>query len=344
MRRPLLGTMVVLCSLLLAACAFNADGGADEGNGQASTQEAWPTASLTMIVPFDPGGGTDTMARTIAPYLSEELGVPISVENRPPSLVGHTEFLNADPLRTVLLTPAIPYVINDILLQEADFGLGDFAFLNAQTTDFGVVLVPPGSDVDSLDALISRIEANPDEVSIAVSTGSSGHVILAAMLEELGIDQGSIRLVTYAGGDELRAAIVGGQVDATFTQAEAFMPLIKGGKVEPLAISREEPDPRIPSVPTMNEALSSRGVDVPDVRGSTRTLAMNQMFRAEHPSAWDTLIAAYRAVLEDPEYQADAEKTSITTTWIGPEATEALIVEQKKLLSQYTEVLAGSLD
>src|SRR5262245_20258336 len=109
-----------------------------------ASAQTYPSRPVTILVPFDAGGSVDRLARGLAPYLSKQLGQPVTVENRPGAggQVGTTWFLQQpDDGYTLMVSPATPYLPTNILVTRARYKLDDFTFINGQWTDFAFLAV-----------------------------------------------------------------------------------------------------------------------------------------------------------------------------------------------------------
>ena len=129
------------------------------GPGTAFTQD-WPSRPVTIMVPFNAGGSLDRMARGIAPYLSKELGQPVTVTNRPGAggQVGTTWFLQQpDDGYTLMMTAATPYLPTNILITGAKYTLADFAFVNAQWSDYTFIAVHKDKRADAPAAIGAKV-------------------------------------------------------------------------------------------------------------------------------------------------------------------------------------------
>ncbi|HEU5323080.1 MAG TPA: tripartite tricarboxylate transporter substrate binding protein, partial [Methylomirabilota bacterium] len=274
---------------------------------------------------FNAGGSVDRMARGLATFLAAELGKPVSVVNRPGAggQAGTTWFLQQpDDGHVLMVSPATPYLPTNILVTGARYTLDDFAFVNAQWTDYAFLAVPKDKPYKSARELVDAIRANPGKLSAGVTFGSAGHISTLAMLEALGLPHDAVRLVTFDGGGPLRAALAGGHVDFSIQQAEGAETI--KDFIRPLAVFLEK---RVEDwdAPPINEALKAHGVTVPLVSGSVRALVAPAGFKKKHPQSYETLVAAYKKTLENPEFQAWLKANAIGGDWVGPERTTEII-------------------
>lgn len=316
----------------LAAAALTA------GSLGASAQ-TYPSKPVTIIVGFDAGGSVDRMARGMSTFLSKELGQPVTVENRPGAggQVGTSFFLTRpDDGYTLLISPATPYIVNNILVTNARYKLSDFDFINGQWSDFAFLAVPKDSPYKSLKELVDAIKAKPGTVKAGVTFGSAGHISTVVLLENLGLGPDAVRLVTFDGGGSLRTAIAGAQVDFSIVQAEGSETIVD--MIRPLAVFTEARRPGF-EAPPVNEALAPFNVKVPLISGSVRTLIAPAGFKQKHPADYAKLVAAYKATLANPDYQKQLADNKMGGEWIGPDKTNDIIKQNYDVLEQYKTLL-----
>src|SRR5580693_3051776 len=219
--------------------------------------QAWPRRPITIVVPFDVGGSADRLARGFAQYMPKYLGQPMTVVDRAGAsgMIG-TSWLLQQPADgyTVMLTPATPFIPINILVTRARFTLDDFTFVNAQWTDYTVLLVVKDRPWKTEAELIDAIRANPGKISTGVDFGSVGHISTVALLEALGPKPNAVRMVTFDGAGAMRTALAGGQVDFNIGQAEGAEVIREF--VRPLAVFL---DHRVPDydVPPINDVMKT---------------------------------------------------------------------------------------
>ncbi len=299
----------------------------------------WPTKPITIICPFDAGGSADRLARGLAPFLSKELGVPVTVENKPGAggQLGHTAVLQApDDGYTLLLSPVTPYMVNNILQTGAKFKMNDFAFANAQWIDYDSLFIGKDKPWKTFGELVSHIKANPKKVSTGVTFGSVAHLSTILLLQALKIPDGDVNIVTYDGGGPMRTAAIGGQIDFTITSGEGG--LANKDMLRSLAVWLEQPTQDWSGALPINEALKPYSATVPLISGTVRALATAQTFRQKYPDRWETLLAAYKRTLDNKEYKDWLKTNNMRGEWYGPEKSTKMILDSYDILEKYKDL------
>ena len=229
----------------------------------ASQAFAWPTKTVTVVVPFPPGGSTDSVARAIAPKLQEKFGQPFVVDNKPGATgtIGATFVKRAAPDgHTLLVTSLGPLVIAPHLIKNVPYDPGkDFDLITIAVQAPNVLVVPAASPFKSVADVIAAQKAKPESISFASSgNGSSDHLTAALFWQQTGTHG---LHVPYKGGAPAISDLLGGQVQASFQNINAVIEHVKAGKLRALAITSEKRSPLLPDVPTLAEA-GVKGVDV----------------------------------------------------------------------------------
>lgn len=310
------------------------------GSAGARAQQAWPTRPITFICGFGAGGSADRTARGLAQFLGPELGQPITVINRTGAggQVAAT-FVKSQPDDgyVLLATSISPYLQNSIVNTRAPYTLDDFAFINAQWSDWELVAGKKDLPFDTLADLLTSVRDNPGKHSVSVVPSSGGQLNVHILLDSLSIPSRNVRIVTYDSGAAARAAAAGGQVDFTVLGGdgtEGIRELIK-----PLAVIRETRVEGWDGVPTVNEALAPLKVEIPILSGSIRGLAARASFRTSHVDRWDKLVAAYERALKKPEAQEYFKKNAIGADWVGPERTTQIMRQTMEIITRYKDLM-----
>lgn len=299
----------------------------------------YPVRPIEAVVGFGTGGSADRMTRIMASHLSKELGVPVRVTNRPGAgtQIAANYILNApDEGYHLFSSTFAPYLTNSILAGNASYTVEDFSYLNFQWFDLDLVAVNRDSGYSSLPEVIEAIKKEPGKVRAAVVQGSAGHLMARILLEEYGIPQNHLNLVTYNSGGEARTAVAGGQVDLILISAQGSESIREF--LTPLAIVSEE---RVQEwdVPTVNEALEPLGYKVPVLQGSMRGFAVSAEFERRHPERFRKLSEAMQSALAQKALQDELKSHDIGGVWVGPEKSKQMMRENFETFRRYAHVL-----
>jgi tripartite-type tricarboxylate transporter receptor subunit TctC len=234
---------MLLCASL--ACALSAP---------ALAQESFPSKPIRIVVGYAAGGGNDIIVRVVAPKMSEGLGQPVIIENRPgaQSIVACEIVARAAPDGyTLLMGPSGPMTMNPATYSKLPYSpLKDFVPIS-MIGDFPLMLVVSASlPVRSVKELIDYARARPEQVNYAASAAPFQ---LAAELfnQRTGT---KFAHIPYKSSGESVNAVMSGQVTITITDPPPVIGPIKGGKVRALAVTASKRDPTWPEVPTLAEA------------------------------------------------------------------------------------------
>ncbi|WP_439686599.1 Tripartite-type tricarboxylate transporter, extracytoplasmic receptor component TctC [Cupriavidus oxalaticus] len=239
--------------LFLACAAFSAAMATAPAMAQAP---AWPERPLRLVVPFAAGGATDLLGRLLAVGLGEKLGQPVVVENKPgaSTVVGATQVAKAAPDGyTLLLAASTTLTLNPAIRQHLGYDpIKSFTPLGL-VADMSLVLVAnPDAKIGSVKDLVTQARANPDKFSYgSFGTGSSVHFGGEMLKSATGI---RMVHVPFNGSAPSLTALTGGQVQVAVDTVVASLPLIKGGKIRPVAVLSPQRLPALPQVPTVAES------------------------------------------------------------------------------------------
>jgi tripartite-type tricarboxylate transporter receptor subunit TctC len=216
---------------------------------------AYPEKTVTLVVPFPPGGSTDAIARVIGQKLQEKLGQSFIVDNK----AGATGTIGAAFVKrapadgyTLFVSSLGPFVIAPHLIKGVQYdALKDLDPITVAVQAPNVLVVPAASPYKSVAELLAGLKKTPGKVSFASSgNGSSDHLSAELLWQQTGTEGLHI---PYKGGGPAINDLLGGQVDAAFVNINSIIQHIKGGKVRALAISSEKRNPLLPEVATLQE-------------------------------------------------------------------------------------------
>jgi tripartite-type tricarboxylate transporter receptor subunit TctC len=229
--------------LLLLCVAFSA-----------AAQAPWPQKPVKVIVPFPPGGVTDSLARITADWLSQRLGQPVVAENRPGAsgAIAAEAVARAEPDGYTLLSAATPQLAIVPHMQKIGYDpVKDFAPISIVGTNPFALACNVAIPASSLRQLVEHAKARPGELSYASpGSGTVGHLTMALFLARAGL---RMEPVLYKGGGPAMADVVAGHVPCFFGNLNEILPHAGGGKVNILAVSDDKRAAQLPQVPTVAE-------------------------------------------------------------------------------------------
>lgn len=212
----------------------------------------YPTAPITIIVCRAAGGSADVVARTFAPYLAEQLGVNVVVENVDggSGSIGLTQAWRAEPDGYTLVLGNYPsYVLNEVVDGSKEYKMNGFqSVVGISGNEGNVLIVPADSQFTTVQELVDYANANPGDLNMAVTSGVSNSALAQAMfLSETGVEVTSI---PYDSGNKCATAVIGKEVDVAVCSGAAIYSAFADGNVRVLATFGPEADVNLPGVPT----------------------------------------------------------------------------------------------
>jgi tripartite-type tricarboxylate transporter receptor subunit TctC len=224
--------------------------------------QAYPSRPVRWIVGFPPGGGADTVARIMGPWLSERLAQPVIIENRPGASTNLAvqAVVNAPPDGYTLLFLGASSVVSAILFQNLPFNLQRDIAPVSGLIDFPMVMVAhPSVAAKTLAEFIANAKANPRKISMAsFGTGSASHLAGELFKMMAGIDMVHI---PYRGGALMITDLVGGQVQVGFDVMATSLPQIRVGRLRALAVTGKTRFGMLPDVPCISEVVPGYDAD-----------------------------------------------------------------------------------
>jgi tripartite-type tricarboxylate transporter receptor subunit TctC len=222
--------------------------------GTAAAQ-TYPSKPIRLVVGYGPGGVADITARLVAQKLTESMGQPVIVENRPSAggIMAGDLVAKADPDGYTLLHLNSGNAISAASFRKLPFDVKkDFESIsNMGAVDF-VVLVDKSSDVKTMADFMAKARANPGKTNIGtVSIGSGQHMAATLFKSITGVDA---PVVPYKATPALFAALKGKDIDVVFEVVSPALSLIRGGELRAIAVSSAKRFAGLPDVPTMMES------------------------------------------------------------------------------------------
>lgn len=313
--------------LLLAACG---DAGAGNGSDDSGDEEQASLAGETieLVVPYDPGGGYDTYARMLAPYLEECLDATVVVQNEPGAggllATSKTFVAPPDSLRTVL-TNTVGVVSAQLAEAEGvNFEAENFSWLGRVSAEPNVLAVAADSEFRTFEDL----RASEDPIRfVATGPGSNEYVNSQVLPEVYGFRGETI--TGFEGSGEARAAVLAGDADAHILPFDSQISAIEAGDLRPLLLIGKEPHPDLPDVPTTEDFPPAEGKEqilesLVDLVETGRSLAGPPEMDEGNLKA---LREGARCALEDPELVSEAENQQRSIGFLDGEETANVVTK-----------------
>lgn len=334
---------VIAAAALLAACSTPGSGGS---SSEATTAaggdcDGYPSGDIELVVPYSPGGGFDTWARLIAPYLAENLpnNPNVVVVNREGAggLVGVTEVLGAEPDGSTIAITEPGILATSQIAGTTDADFTGLRALGRLTVTPEVIVVAADSEFDSIEDVQAAAESGP----VLMGTGGLAAVNIVSF-DALGIPFDN---VVHEGSSEALLSVIRGDTQITVFPITSVREGIAGGDLKPLVVVGDRPSEGQPGaeevadVPTLDEAT---GVD-----GLGGSLVQSRILVAppETPDCVvDTLDAAIAASFEDQEFLDQVAAADYVADHATADETQEVVSGTYSALQEYADLLREQLE
>ena len=304
------------------------------GQAPAGAQETpWPNKPIRLVVPFTPGGVTDTSGRLIAEYLGRRLGQQVVVDNRPGASgnIGTNQVAQAAPDGyTLVLGFDGTLVINPHVFAKVPFDtLRDFAPIG-KIGDAALILVAhPGLPAKTLQEVITLSQSQAGGLSYGTSgTGGTPHIGGEQLAQRTGA---RLTHVPYKGGGQALTDVLGGSIPLVYTAVAGAHGHVRSGKLRAIAVSSAQRSAAMPEVPTFIES------GVPDFV-VTSWVGLLAPARTPVPVV-QRLSAELQAVLNDPVVKEKLQAMGIDAS---PGTPDQFVEQMRRDLARYGQVVKAA--
>ena len=308
--------------------------------GTGAYAQAWPAKPITVIVPFPPGGGTDTIARLLAEKMAPKLGQNIIVDNK----AGAAGILGTDMVAkaapdgyTLVLSITTSLLINQFLFKKLPYNPQKDLAMVAQIAEAPIMLVVRSEvPAKNFEELKKYIVANRGKLAYGSwGIGSSAHLSGAALSKALDADMTHI---PYKGESQMMQELIGGQIQLTFASGQVAGPFIESGKLRLIGVTGEKRMKAYPNTPTLAEQGLKDGVF--RVVGWFAIAAP-----AATPKAVQQRIAdEVHAAVQLPDVKARIEAMGFVPTGRGPDELTAIFKKDAPVWQQAVKDSSATLD
>lgn len=302
-------------------------------SSQSAWAQSWPTRPIRLVVPFPPGGLIDNMARLIGPRLSQELGQPVVIDNKPGAggNLGAGEAARASADGYTLLMASPPLTINPALYKKLPYQPEQIAPLGLLGRVPNVLLVNPASGIQSVADLSARIKARPGQLNYASNgQGTSLHLSAELYKSKNGL---FITHIPYRGAAAAITALMANEVDMMFDNLPSALGQIQAGRLKALAVTTPQRSSVLPQVPTMAEA-GIAGYQVSAWFGLAAPAGMPAAVQAR-------IEQSLERIAKQPEVMAALQKQGAEPSWLDSKGLAGFMqadTAQWKTVADYARI------
>lgn len=308
--------------------------------GAAHAQGAgdYPSRTVTLVVPYSPGGLPDTVARVVGQKLSEKWGQSVVVENKPGSngLVAAAYLATKTPDGyTLLVTDGSMFSINPFIYSKLPYDpVKDFTFISLTARAPLFLAVHPSMPVSTFEDFVKLVKANPGKYSYGSSgVGSIHHLTTEAMKAALGLD---LLHVPFKGTGQSIPALVSNQVNCAFSAMPSLAGFVQQGKLKLLAVNSAKRSPLAPELPTIAE-LAIPGFDFAPTIGFSGPAGIPPAIAAK-------IGADVAAVVHDPALKDHMDKLGIEPEGLGPKEYAAQVIAERARFEKAVKAAGAKVD
>jgi tripartite-type tricarboxylate transporter receptor subunit TctC len=325
---------------LAATLALGMSACGSEAQSAADAENPLEGELITVVVGFSPGGGFDTYARTFAPYLAEELGADVTVENVPGAggLLALKQVMAAEPDGTTLYLMDGNGISGSVVAgaEGADFSLEDLAYIGRVADYTEVVAAGTDTGYTSFNDVLensSEFRWGGDGPGGSMYVGPN--VLMGIFGKRPNITPG------YDGSSSVQAALAAGEVDGSFVAEEQQQPFVESGDAKPLLIMGAERSKMFPDVPTILEMnLNGEQESVARAYFSLVDLGRVLVTSAGTPDAeLEALRDGVAAMLKNPKLIRDFKKKALPIGYMGPDGLSETVDKIQNVPEPFVEIL-----
>jgi tripartite-type tricarboxylate transporter receptor subunit TctC len=303
--------------------------------GLTSAEEPYPSRPITMVVPYPPGGVTDTLARLVAERMRVSLGQPIVIENLAGAggSVGTARVARATPDGyTIVLSNSENFVFNPAVLTVQYDAVADFEPVVLLPAYPMLIVSKNAVPAKDLKELIAWIKANAGKITQGtVGYGTAQHLCGLSMQKAIGV---SWQLVPYRGGPPAMQDMLAGQMDIMCTASGSFLPLVRNGQIRAYAIAAKARAAAAPDISTVDEA-GLPGLYVSVWNGIWAP-------KGTPKAVIDKLNAAAAAAMADPDFRKRITDLALEMPPADQLTPESLVALQKAEIEKWWPIIAAA--
>lgn len=282
--------------------------------GTNKTEANYPSRPITMVIPYDPGGGSDLLTRIVDKYAKEQFGNNFTFVYKPGAggAVGASEIAKSPKDGYTIGTVNVPNYLLQSISGSGAFNIDSFDYICQTASDPQIFISSKGSKYTSLEEFVKAAKENPGKLTVGVPGAlGDGHVATLMFMERAGI---KVTIVPFKGGADLLTGILGNQVDAGMANIGVI--ISEKEKLNLLAVTFKERHAYVPDVPTFKE----KGYDFVSFIGRIYVAP-----KGLAPDVLKKLEAGFKNIWDKPEYQEDMKRAKFSTDWMTGEEVKAFV-------------------
>lgn len=308
------------------------------GSGNpAAAQGGWPDRPIRMVVPFAPGGVTDSIGRLSAEWLGKSLGQPVPIENRSGAngaIAAEAVARSAPDGYTLFTASASQMVMLPALMRLTFNPATDFAPISIVASNPMVLAISSALNISTLKEFVALAKARQGKLDYSsAGNGSSTHLAMALLLQRAGIQ---MQHVPYRGGAPAVQALLTGEVAAYFGNPSDMIPHLQGGRIRVLAVAGTERLASLPGVPTVAEQ------GYPDFRAETWNGVAAPA--ATPPAAVERMGEVLGKACEDAAFRGALERLGTTPVCSTPAGFAEAMRRDAPIWQEAVRISGASLD
>ncbi|MEI6546066.1 MAG: tripartite tricarboxylate transporter substrate binding protein [Burkholderiales bacterium] len=296
----------------------------------AGAQTDWPRKPVQIVVPYGAGGAVDVMIRIFAEHMSQTLGQPVVILNRPGgnANIGPVSVAQAPADGYLLLASSGTLIVNPLIDANSGYTVRQFTPVARSAQMTNVVVVPASSKVTSLREFVAYARSNPD-----LPTNFSAHGNAQAVARESLAKAAGFKLldVAYKGGTTYIPDLVAGRLSVSVAPINVVLPLIRDRQLTALAVTGERRAAVLPDVPTAVE------IGFPGVV-SVSWFGVHALTGTPKPVI-ERLAQAVRAAALDPKVQSRVQTSGAEVAWLDTTDFEAFLARETASAERYVQTV-----
>jgi tripartite-type tricarboxylate transporter receptor subunit TctC len=281
----------------------------------------YPTKPVKIVVPFGPGGFTDVVARILGVKLSESLGQPVVIENKPGagSMIGSDQVAKSAPDGHTLLIVSSTHVISPWIYKSLPYDpIKAFTPVTKLVDSPYVLLTNPKVPAKNVQEFIALAKSKPNDIHYASSGNGSAQHLIGGLFASMTKTQ--LKHVPYRSSSAAATDLVAGVVESSFAGVPNALAQVPNGRLNALAVTSAKRIPQLPNVPTMQEA---------GVPGYDATIWLAMLAPAGTPaSIVNRLNSDIAKIMSSPETQKAMYEAGVEVSLSTPAALSQLMVSE----------------